>query len=333
MQPIIECIPNFSEGQNQEVVDQIAAAIRGVEGVKLMHIDMGYSANRTVMTFAGTPDRVIEAAFRGIKEASERIDMSAQSGTHPRMGATDVCPLVPIQGIPFDALLPYAEQLGHRVGDELGIPVYFYEKSALISERHNLAFIRKGGYEGFQTKILQAKWKPDAGPQHFHSRAGQTVIGVRDFLIAYNINLDTKDTSLAKDIAGEIRESGKTIQKNGVKQRIAGTCKGVKAIGWYVDEFGLVQVSTNVTDIETTPVHRVFEEVKKEANKRGVEVRGSEVIGMIPKKVLIAAGKYYGKQENPSEESLIREAIDQLGLSEFDLFDPYQKILEYQLKL
>ncbi|MEL6694898.1 MAG: glutamate formimidoyltransferase [Bacteroidota bacterium] len=333
MQPIIECIPNFSEGQNQEVIDQIAAAIRGVEGVKLMHVDMGYSANRTVMTFAGAPDRVIEAAFRGIKEASKRIDMSTQSGTHPRMGATDVCPLVPIQGISFEEVLPYVEKLGHRVGNELDIPVYFYEKSALTPERQNLAFIRKGGYEGFQAKMLQEEWKPDAGPQRFHPQAGQTVIGVRDFLIAYNIHLDTQNTSLAKEIAREIRESGKIIQKNGVKHRVAGTCKGVKAIGWYVDEFGLAQVSTNVTDLGATPVHRVFEEVKKEAHKRGIRVRGSEIIGMIPKKVLIAAGKYYEKQENQSEESLIRRAIDQLGLSEFDLFDPSQKILEYQLKL
>jgi len=329
---ILECVPNFSEGRRPEVIAAIADAIRGVEGAKLLHIDSGASANRTVMTFAGLPEAVTEAAFRAIATAARLIDMRQHTGIHPRMGATDVCPLVPVRGISMQQAVHYARQLGERVGQELGIPVYLYEAAATRPERKNLAYIRAGEYEGFRQKIYLPEWAPDFGPQAFQPGPGQTVIGARDFLIAYNINLDTADESIAREIAAEVRESGRVVVQQGKKQRIPGRLKAVKAIGWYVPEFGRAQVSTNITHIPTTPVHQVYETVKELAAKRGVRVTGSELVGLAPLKVFTDAGAFYLPNPHAGEEELVKEAIRQLGLDDLAPFDPNQKILEYCLK-
>lgn len=344
MIPLIECVPNFSEGQNTEVIDKIAEAIRSIQGVHLLEIDPGYAANRTVMTFVGPPQLVVEAAFQAIKTAAQQIDMRQQQGVHPRMGATDVCPLIPIQGITADEANVYAQILAKRVGTELEIPVYLYEKSAIADHRKNLAAIRKGEYEGFREKIQLPEWKPDYGPDKFNEKAGQTVIGVRDFLIAYNINLNTKDPKKTARIARVVRESGYLKYLNGLKQydsngkpiRIKGKFKGLKAIGWYIEEYKLAQVSMNITDLAASPLHEIFEEVDQEARKLGLRVVGSELVGLIPLQALIDAGRFYfelqGESSEKSQTEILEMAIRSLGLNVLEPFEMNKKILEFAMQ-
>ena len=343
MQPLLECVPNFSEGRDLNIIEQIATAIRSVDGVKLLHVDIGASVNRTVMTFAGLPESVLEAAFQAIRTAADHIDMRLHTGTHPRMGATDVCPLIPLQDISMEETITYAQKLGKRVGEELGIPVYLYEKSAERPERKNLATIRAGEYEGFREKIQLAEWQPDYGPAHFNARAGQTVIGARDFLIAYNINLDTDSVKLANAVAFDIREIGRAKKKDGIVVRDAlgkairepGMCRFVKAIGWYVEEYGIAQVSCNLTDIHETPIHSVFEAAKKAATARGLKITGSELIGMVPLICMLDAAEFYkvqnGIQDELSETERIQLAVRSLGLDDLASFDPLEKIISYKL--
>ena len=339
---LIECIPNFSEGCDTEIIRQISDAIKSVAGVKVLHVDSGVSANRTVITFIGIPEAVVEAAFQAISRASELIDMRAQTSTHPRMGATDVCPFVPYRGISLAETVQYSRILGKRVGEELGIPVYLYEASASTPSRKNLASIRSGEYEGFRQKIYRPEWKPDFGPQEFCPRTGQTVIGARDFLIAYNLNLNTTSVDIASEIARDIRESGrvkriygrKVLDPCGSIVRESGACKGLKAIGWYMEEYGIAQVSTNVTDLEKTPLHLAFEAAVSAATEHGVMVTGSELVGMIPRKALLQAGLHFEKKlgkSNLTEEEQLKLAIRQLGLNDCKAFDPQQKIIENQL--
>lgn len=348
MPPILECVPNFSEGQDPAVIQQITDAITAVEGVKLLDVDPGHSTNRTVVTFVGHPAAVIEGAFQGIKRASQVIDMRRHQGTHPRMGATDVCPLIPISDLSAEEAVQYAHRLAQRVGEELGIPVYLYEKAAQEAKRQNLATIRAGEYEGFQKKILDPAWKPDYGPASFNAAAGQTVIGVRDFLVAYNINLNTQSVRRANSVAFDIREKGRVKTDTGLPTgkplrnergeliREPGACKSVKAIGWYVPEYGIAQVSANLTNLKDTPVHLAFEAARASANARGLRVTGSELVGLIPKQALLDAGYYYLAQqrvsEGLSEEEVIHVAIKSLGLDELGPFDPQKKVIEYQLE-
>ena len=346
MNQIIECVPNFSEGRNQEVINEISEAISNTKGVHLLNVDPGQATNRTVMTFVGDPDSVISAAFNAIKTASEKIDMSKHSGEHPRFGATDVCPLIPVSNITFDELVPYAEKLAKKVSEELNIPIYLYEHAAREEKRRNLANVRSGEYEGLNKKINSKEWKPDFGSS-FNKKSGATAIGVRDFLIAYNINLNTKSTRLANAIAFDVREKGRikrkghpvigeiVYDKNGNPDTIPGSLKHVKAIGWYIEEFGIAQISMNLTNITETPIHTVFEEVVKKANARGASVTGSELVGLIPLKSMIDAGKYFLKKQNRSigipEEDIIKIAIESLGLNQVKTFDPNKNIIEYYL--
>ena len=346
MNQIIECVPNFSEGRNQDVINEISEAISLTKGVHLLNVDPGKATNRTVMTFVGDPDSVISAAFNAIKTASEKIDMSKHSGEHPRFGATDVCPLIPVSNITFDELIPYAEKLAKKVFEELNIPIYLYEHAAREDKRRNLANVRSGEYEGLNKKIKSKEWKPDFGSS-FNKKSGATAIGVRDFLIAYNINLNTKSTRLANAIAFDVREKGRikrkghpvigeiVYDKNGNPDTIPGSLKHVKAIGWYIEEFGITQISMNLTNITETPIHIVFEEVVKKANARGASVTGSELVGLIPLKSMIDAGKYFLKKQNRSigipEEDIIKIAIESLGLNQVKTFDPNKNIIEYYL--
>ena len=346
MNQIIECVPNFSEGRNQEVINEISEAISNTKGVHLLNVDPGQATNRTVMTFVGDPDSVISAAFNAIKTASEKIDMSKHSGEHPRFGATDVCPLIPVSNITFDELIPYAEKLAKKVSEELNIPIYLYEHAAREDKRRNLANVRSGEYEGLNKKINSKEWKPDFGSS-FNKKSGATAIGVRDFLIAYNINLNTKSTRLANAIAFDVREKGRikrkghpvigeiVYDKNGNPDTIPGSLKHVKAIGWYIEEFGIAQISMNLTNITETPIHTVFEEVVKKANARGASVTGSELVGLIPLKSMIDAGKYFLKKQNRSigipEKDIIKIAIESLGLNQVKTFDPNKNIIEYYL--
>ena len=346
MNQIIECVPNFSEGRNQEVINEISEAISNTKGVHLLNVDPGQATNRTVMTFVGDPGSVISAAFNAIKTASEKIDMSKHSGEHPRFGATDVCPLIPVSNITFDELIPYAEKLAKKVSEELNIPIYLYEHAAREDKRRNLANVRSGEYEGLNKKINSKEWKPDFGSS-FNKKSGATAIGVRDFLIAYNINLNTKSTRLANAIAFDVREKGRikrkghpvigeiVYDKNGNPDTIPGSLKHVKAIGWYIEEFGIAQISMNLTNITETPIHTVFEEVVKKANARGASVTGSELVGLIPLKSMIDAGKYFLKKQNRSigipEEDIIKIAIESLGLNQVKTFDPNKNIIEYYL--
>jgi glutamate formiminotransferase/formiminotetrahydrofolate cyclodeaminase len=343
---IIECVPNFSEGRNQEVINEISEAISNTKGVHLLNVDPGQATNRTVMTFVGDPDSVISAAFNAIKTASEKIDMSKHSGEHPRFGATDVCPLIPVSNITFDELIPYAEKLAKKVSEELNIPIYLYEHAAREEKRRNLANVRSGEYEGLNKKINSKEWKPDFGSS-FNKKSGATAIGVRDFLIAYNINLNTKSTRLANAIAFDVREKGRikrkghpvigeiVYDKNGNPDTIPGSLKHVKAIGWYIEEFGIAQISMNLTNITETPIHTVFEEVVKKANARGASVTGSELVGLIPLKSMIDAGKHFLKKQNRSigipEKDIIKIAIESLGLNQVKTFDPNKNIIEYYL--
>lgn len=333
---LIECVPNFSEGKDISVIKQITDEIEGVAGISLLNVDPGKATNRTVVTFVGNPKSVVEAAFRAIKKAGELIDMSKHSGEHPRMGATDVCPLIPIAGISMEETAKYAQQLAARVGKELQLPVYLYEEAQPDKQRSNLSTIRAGEYEGFFKKIKQPEWKPDYGPAEFDVKRGATVIGARDFLVAYNVNLNTTSTRRANAIAFDVREAGRKI-KNTKGEEITepGTLKSVKAIGWFIEEYGIAQISMNLTNINVTPVHIAFDEVCKKAEARGIRVTGSELVGLIPLKAMLDAGKYFLKKQQRSagvsEKELIRIAVLSMGLDELSPFKPEEKIIEYKM--
>ena len=347
MKKIIECVPNFSEGRDENVIREITDQIETIEGVKLLNVDPGKATNRTVVTLVGEPDKVIDAAFLAIKRASELIDMSKHSGEHPRMGATDVCPLVPVANISMDETAEYARKLAKRVGEELKIPIYLYEAAQPDAKRNNLSIIRAGEYEGFAEKIKKPEWKPDYGPAKFNAKTGATVIGARDFLIAYNVNLNTKSVKRANSVAFDVREagrlkregdpiSGKVIKdKDGNPERVPGTLQGVKGIGWFIDEYGIAQVSLNITKFKETPLHKVFEECVDSATKRGMRVTGSELVGLVPLSAMIDAGRYFIEKmklsRGVSEKELVHIAIKSMGLDELGPFDPQERIIEYQL--
>lgn len=348
MKQLIECVPNFSEGNDMTIIKHITDVMEAVSGVKLLDVDPGKATNRTVVTIAGTPDAVVEAAFRGIKKASEIIDMRKHKGEHPRFGATDVCPFVPIAGITMEETVEYARKLAERVGNELGIPVYCYENAAFTEERKNLAVCRAGEYEGLQKKLEDPHWKPDFGPAKFNARAGATAVGARDFLVAYNVNLNTTSTRRANAVAFDIREKGRPKREgnpitgkivkdaNGNKVMIPGSLKACKAIGWYIEEYGIAQISINLTNISITPVHVAFEEASKKAAERGLRATGSEIVGLIPLKAMIDAGKYFLKKQQRSvgvsEDELIKIAIKSLGLDDLKPFNPREKIIEFVLE-
>jgi glutamate formiminotransferase/formiminotetrahydrofolate cyclodeaminase len=343
MRPLIECVPNFSEGNDLHIIKQITDVIESVEGVRLLNVDPGKATNRTVVTFVGEPEPVIEAAFRAIQKAGELIDMGKHKGEHPRMGATDVCPLIPIANITMQETAAYAQQLAKRVGEELQLPVYLYEAAQPNKERSNLSVIRAGEYEGFFKKILQPEWKPDFGPAVFDAKRGGTVIGARDFLVAYNVNLNTTSTRRANAIAFDVREAGRVKRENGKvvndangkPVNIPGSLKCVKAIGWYIEEYGIAQISINLTNLAVTPIHIAFDEVCKKADARGIRVTGSELVGLVPLKCLLDAGKYFlAKQQRSvgvSEKELIKIAVKSLGLDELAPFKPEERIIEYML--
>lgn len=348
MKKILECVPNFSEGRNSAIISEITTAIESVKGIDLLGVEPGKSANRTVVTFVGEPNAVVEAAFRAIKKAGELINMGNHRGEHPCFGATDVCPLVPVANIGMAETVEYARKLAKRVGEELQIPVFCYEYAASAVYRRSLANCRAGGYEGLKKRICTQVWKPDFGPTVWDlgvARTGAVAIGARDFLVAYNINLNTTSPALAKAVAADVRESGrpkredkptadKIAQKeNGTPTRIPGTLKKTRAIGWYIEEYGRAQVSMNLTGINTTPVHVAFEEVCEKASLRGIRVTGSELVGLIPLKAMLDAGKYFLQKQNKPvqipEQELIEVAINSLGLGELAPFDPKKKIIEY----
>lgn len=332
---LIECVPNFSEGNDLNIIKQITNEIEKVEGVRLLNVDPGKATNRTVVTFVGEPANVIEAAYQAIKKAGELIDMSKHKGEHPRMGATDVCPLIPIASISMEETAQYAQQLAKRVGEELQIPAYLYEAAQSNKERSNLSVIRAGEYEGFFKKIKEPQWKPDFGPAEFDAKRGGTVIGARDFLVAYNINLNTTSTRRANAIAFDVREAGRSVEVDGKKVNQPGTLKSVKAIGWFIEEYGVAQISMNLTNINITPVHIAFDEVCSKATARGIRVTGSELVGLIPLKAMLDAGKYFLLKQKRSigvsEKELIKIAIKTMGLDELAPFKPEERIIEYLL--
>jgi glutamate formiminotransferase/formiminotetrahydrofolate cyclodeaminase len=307
-----------------------------VEGVRLLNVDPGKATNRTVVTFVGNPEAVVNAAFLAIKKAGELIDMSKHKGAHPRMGATDVCPLIPIANISMEETAKYAQQLAERVGEELQLPVYLYESAQPDKSRNNLSIIRAGEYEGFFKKIKEPQWKPDFGPAEFDAKRGGTVIGARDFLVAYNVNLNTTSTRRANAIAFDVREAGRNVEENGVKVNKPGTLKSVKAIGWYIEEYGIAQISINLTNINVTPVHIAFDEVCKKADARGIRVTGSELVGLVPLKSLLDAGKYFLRKQQRStgvsEKELIKIAVKSMGLDELGPFKPEERVIEYLLQ-
>jgi glutamate formiminotransferase/formiminotetrahydrofolate cyclodeaminase len=347
MQKLIECVPNFSEGRDLEVIKQITDAIESVDGVSLLDVDPGASTNRTVVTFVGSPEAAVEAAFRGIQKAAELIDMRKHKGAHPRMGATDVCPFIPVSNVSWEEAIACAKELGKRVGGKLNIPVYLYENAAKDPSRSNLSIIRAGEYETFFEKIKLPAWKPDFGPPVFNEKSGATVIGARDFLVAYNVNLNTKSVRRANSVAFDVRENGRVktedgtpsgkpvLDANGEPVRIPGMLKHVKAIGWYVEEYGTAQVSMNLTNIAETPLHIAFDACCEAASKRGLRVTGSEIVGMLPKKCLVDAGRYFLRKQNwsegASEEELIDMAIRSMGLDELKPFDPKEKVIEFKM--
>lgn len=336
MLPLIECVPNFSEGNDPAVIKQITSQIESVEGVRLLNVDPGKATNRTVVTFVGHPEAVVEAAFRAIRKAGELIDMSRHKGEHPRMGATDVCPLIPVSGISMEETAAWARKLARRVGEELSLPVYLYEEAQPDKKRSNLSVIRAGEYEGFFKKIHEPEWKPDFGPAEMDIRRGATVIGARDFLIAYNVNLNTTSTRRANAVAFDIREAGRNVLENGVKVNKPGSLKSVKAIGWYIEEYGITQISMNLTNIRVTPLHIAFDEVCRKAEARGLRVTGSELVGLVPLQALTDAGKYFLRKQQRStgvpEKELIKIAVKSMGLDELAPFNPEERIIEYQLR-
>ena len=333
---IIECVPNFSEGNDLDTIKQITDEIEAVQGVRLLNVDPGKATNRTVVTFVGSPEAVVEAAFRAVKKAGELIDMSRHSGEHPRMGATDVCPLIPVSNISMEETAIWAQKLAKRVGEELLLPVYLYESAQPNKDRSNLSVIRAGEYEGFFKKIKLPEWKPDFGPAEFDAKRGATVIGARDFLVAYNVNLNTTSVRRANAIAFDIREAGRKVKNEKGEEVVKpGSLKSVKAIGWYIEEYGIAQISINLTNINVTPVHIAFDEVCKKAEARGIRVTGSELVGLIPLKAMLDAGKYFLEKQKRSvgvsEKELIRIAIISMGLDELAPFKPEEKIIEYML--
>lgn len=344
MKRLIECVPNFSEGRDMGKITQITAVIEAVEGVRLLNVDPGKATNRTVVTFVGEPEAVIEAAFRAIQKAGELIDMSVHTGEHPRMGATDVCPLIPISGISMEETASFARSLAKRVGEELHIPVYTYEEAQSNPSRKNLSVIRAGEYEGFFKKIQLPEWQPDFGPATMDAKRGATVIGARDFLIAYNINLNTTSTRRANAVAFDVREAGRVKKENGqiVKDaagnpvNIPGSLKSVKAIGWFIEEYGIAQISMNLTNIRVTPLHVAFDEVCERARDRGLRVTGSELVGLVPLQALTEAGKYFLRKQKRSvgvsEKALIDIAVRTMGLDELSPFKPEERVIEYLLQ-
>ncbi|MBS0010975.1 MAG: glutamate formimidoyltransferase [Bacteroidales bacterium] len=347
-QQIIECVPNFSEGRDMSVIKKITASIESVDGISLLDVDPGKDTNRTVVTFVGPPEEVIEAAFRGVKTASELIDMSRHKGAHPRMGATDVCPLVPVSGITMDETVEYARRLAERIGSELSIPVYCYENAAYNEKRRNLANCRAGEYEGLKKKLADPAWKPDHGPAEFNVRSGATAVGARDFLVAYNINLNTTSTRRANALAFDVRErgrvkreghplTGKIVKDNdGNPVMIPGTLREVKAIAWFIEEYGVAQISMNLTNISLTPVHIAFDEVCRRAESRGLRVTGSELVGLIPLSAMLDAGRYFLRKQKRStgvpDSELIKIAVKSMGLDELLEFRPEEKIIEYRIR-
>jgi glutamate formiminotransferase/formiminotetrahydrofolate cyclodeaminase len=351
MKQIIECVPNFSEGRNMKVIGQITAEIKKVEGVKLLDVDPGKATNRTVVTFVGTPEAVCEAAFRAVKKASEVIDMRNHHGEHPRFGATDVCPLVPVSNITMEEVVVYARKLARRIGEELGIPVYCYEFAAFEEKRRNLASCRQGEYEGLAKKIASKDWKPDFGPSVWNDAiafSGATAVGARNFLIAYNVNLNTTSVRRANAVAFDIREKGRVKREgdpvngriitevNGEPVYEPGLLKAVKAIGWYIEEYGIAQISINLTDLSTTPLHIAFDTACEQAAKKGLRVTGSEIIGVVPLNAMLEAGKYFLEKQKRStgipEKEIIKIAVKSLGLSDLSPFIPEKKIIEYILR-
>lgn len=340
MRQIIECVPNFSEGRDMAIIKQITDAISSVEGVTLLDVDPGKATNRTVVTFVGDAEAVVEAAYRGIAKAAEVIDMRKHHGEHPRMGATDVCPFVPVANATMEDCIACARKLGERVGNTLQIPVYLYESAATKPERKNLATVRAGEYEGIEKKISDPQWQPDFGPARFNPQTGNCIIGARDFLVAFNVNLNTTSVRRANSVAFDVRENGR-VDPSGAKDaqgealRIPGACKSVKAIGWFIEEYGIAQVSMNLTNIRDTPVHTAFDACVTSAANRGMRVTGSELVGLIPLQCLLDAGKYFlEKQERStgvSEEELIKIAVKSMGLDELAPFTPADKIIEYKL--
>lgn len=342
---LVECVPNFSEGRDKEKIAAITKEIESTPKVTLLDADPGESTNRTVVTFIGSPSGVKEAAFKAIKKAAEVIDMSKHQGAHSRIGATDVCPFVPVTGVTMDDCIKLAHELAERVAKELGIPIYLYEEAAQKPERKNLANIRVGEYEGLPEKLKDPEWAPDYGEPVFNPKAGATVIGAREFLIAYNINLNTRDRRLAHEIALNLREKGRPKRdkegniirdENGKAIKIQGIFKDVKAVGWYIEDYGIAQISINFTNYKISPPHIVFDEARKEAEKLGLRVTGSELVGLIPKEAMLRAGRYYLEKQAKSpgvpEEELIRTAVISLGLNDVAPFDPQKKIIEYQFK-
>ncbi len=347
MKRLIECVPNFSEGRDMAVIEQITAEIKAVSGVSLLNVDPGYATNRTVVTFIGEPEDVCEAAFRAISKAKELIDMRHHHGAHPRIGATDVCPLVPVSGITMEETVDYARGLAKRVGEQLAIPVYCYEAAAFTPSRKNLAVVRAGEYEGLAKKLECPETRPDFGPSDFNddtARSGATIIGARDFLLAVNFNLNTTSTRRANAIAFDVRERGrvkregnpitgkKVLDAEGNEVYIPGTLKGTKAIGWYIKEYGIAQVSMNITDINATPLHVAFEEVCAKAAARGVRVTGTEIVGLVPKRVLMDAGRYFLRKQRRSdgiaESEVMKIAVKSLGLDDLAPFNPDEKVIE-----
>jgi glutamate formiminotransferase/formiminotetrahydrofolate cyclodeaminase len=351
MKQLIECVPNISEGRDMNIINQVTAEIEKVEGVKLLDVDPGATTNRTVITFVGEPEQVCEAAYMVVKKAAELIDMRQHHGAHPRQGATDVCPLIPVSNITMDEVVEYAHKLGKRLGEELNIPIYCYESAAYKPERKNLAYCRKGEYESLQSRLGSEEWKPDFGPNEWNehvAQTGATQVGARDFLIAINYNLNTTSTRRANAIAFDVREKGRPQREGGkvtgkpMKDEkgnpimIPGTLKGTKAIGWYIEDYGIAQVSMNITSINVAPVHKCFDEVCRCAANRGVRVTGCEIVGLIPKKVLIDAGKYYlNKQQRSlgvSEDEIMKIAIKSMGLDDLKPFDPKEKVIEFLIE-
>ena len=346
MSQLVECVPNFSEGRDRAVIDAIARAISGVSGVRLLDVDPGADTNRTVYTFVGTLDGVSEAAFRGAVAASELIDMSKHRGAHPRMGALDVCPLVPVSGVTMDQCVEAARALGRRMGEALALPVYFYEYAATRPERRNLADIRAGEYEGLRKRLAGPDWAPDAGPAAFNERLGATAVGAREFLIAYNVNVNTREQKLANEVALNIREAGRlkrdakgqvVTDAAGKELRVPGRLKAVKAIGWTIEQYRQAQVSINLLSFRTTPLHEVFEVTREEAAKLGLLVTGSELVGLSPLEPLVEAGRYYLRKQGRStglpERELVELAIQSLGLAQLSPFDPDKRIIEYAVRM
>lgn len=336
---IIECVPNFSEGQNQKVFEAIKTAVENTSDVKLLGIDPDADYNRVVVTFAGNEEGVLNAAINASVAAAELIDMTRHKGEHPRIGAIDVVPFVPVKNVTMQECVKIAERYGEIISEKLNVPVYLYEEAARKPQRKNLADIRKGEYEGLPEKLKDPEWAPDFGKPEFNSKLGAIVTGARFFLIAYNVNIDSSDLSYAKEIAEILRESGRplrdengnVVKKDGQTVKIPGRLKSVKAMGVNLDKYGITQVSMNLTNYNITPLHVAYEETKKEAERLGVKVKGSEIVGLVPLEAILMAGKYYAGDKNYSEEDLVKVAIEKLGLSTLNEFDPKSKIIDYMI--